>query len=95
MGLKLGVAVASLIIICLLSACAPALTSQSQQSMMIQEVNAAEANDVTYWLDLARNAWEYFQHGKGVNAATGLHNAGLSFPYFTDWDLGVYVQAIN
>jgi hypothetical protein len=93
-GLKLGVAVASVIIIFLLSACAPALTSQSQQSMMIQGVNAAEASDTAYWLDLAGNAWEYFQPGKGVNAATGLHQAGLWFPYFTDWDLGVYIQAI-
>jgi Protein of unknown function (DUF3131) len=48
----------------------------------------------TYWKALAANAWEYFQPGKGVNTATGLHGAGLGYPYFTEWDLGTYIQAI-
>jgi hypothetical protein len=48
----------------------------------------------TYWRALAENAWEYFQPGKGVDATTGLHGAGINYPYFTDWDLGVYIQAI-
>ena len=47
-----------------------------------------------YWIVLAENAWEYFQPGNAVNAATGLHGAGLGWPYFTDWDLGIYIQAI-
>ena len=47
-----------------------------------------------YWLDEARKAWEYFQPGTGVDAVTGLHYAGLYWPYFTDWDLGIYIQAI-
>jgi hypothetical protein len=46
-----------------------------------------------YWTALATNAWEYFQPGKGVNAQTGLHGAGLTYPYFTEWDLGTYIQA--
>src|SRR4030066_39530 len=48
----------------------------------------------TYWRNLAQNAWEYFQPGKGVDAKTGLHGASIDYPYFTDWDLGVYVQTI-
>jgi hypothetical protein len=47
-----------------------------------------------YWMALAENAWEYYQPGKGVNAQTGLHGAGLNYPYFTSWDLGTYIQAI-
>src|SRR3990170_4287198 len=50
--------------------------------------------DRAYWLELAQDAWEYYQPGKGVNAQTGLHSAGLGWPYFTEWDLGTYVQAI-
>jgi hypothetical protein len=47
-----------------------------------------------YWMALAENAWEYYQPGNGVNAQTGLHGAGLNYPYFTSWDLGTYIQAI-
>ena len=50
--------------------------------------------DKDYWLQLATNAWNYFQPGVGVDPVTGLHSAGLSYPYFTDWDLGNYIQAI-
>ncbi|MFB3889444.1 MAG: DUF3131 domain-containing protein [Candidatus Bathyarchaeia archaeon] len=50
--------------------------------------------DQTYWMQIAQNAWNYFQPGKGVNAQTGLHGAGIGWPYFTDWDLGLYIQAI-
>jgi hypothetical protein len=46
------------------------------------------------WKAVAANAWQYFQPDIGVDRATGLPRASLGFPYFTDWDLGVYVQAI-
>ncbi len=46
------------------------------------------------WLRLATNAWKYFQPGQGVDSTSGLHKAGLYYPYFTDWDLGLYIQAI-
>lgn len=49
--------------------------------------------DRAYWLRLANNAWNFFQPGIGVESATGLHSAGLGYHYFTDWDLGVYIQA--
>ena len=48
----------------------------------------------TVWQTVAANAWQYFQPGNGVDAKTGLPKASLGFPYFTDWDLGVYIQAI-
>ena len=47
-----------------------------------------------FWLDLASKAWRYFEVGVGVYASTGLHKAGLYWPYFTDWDLGIYLQAV-
>ncbi len=46
------------------------------------------------WVDLAEEAWRYFQPGKGVDATTGLSHAGVDWPYFTDWDLGLYIQVI-
>ena len=57
-----------------------------------QEMNSTSSAE--YWLGVAISAWQYFQPGIGVNIVTGLHSAGLGYPYFTDWDLGVYIQAI-
>ena len=56
--------------------------------------NPPVADSATYWMTLATNAWQYFQVGNSVNSATGLHASGQGYPYFTDWDLGVYIQAI-
>jgi hypothetical protein len=50
--------------------------------------------DETYWLHLAKNAWNYFQPGAGVDPTTGLHESGIDYPYFTDWDLGVYIETV-
>ncbi len=50
--------------------------------------------DEAYWMRLAGNAWQYFQPGVGVSSKTGLHHAGLTFDYFTFWDLGVYINAV-
>lgn len=59
------------------------------------QTNTTAIDDrTTYWTDLAKNAWNYFLPGNGVDATTGLHGAGIGWPYFTDWDLGVYIQAI-
>ncbi len=62
----------------------PAIQGQ-QGSLMV---------DRSYWLRLANNAWKYYQPGVGVDSTTGLHSASLGGPAFTDWDLGVYIQAI-
>jgi hypothetical protein len=48
----------------------------------------------TYWMDLVNTAWQYYQPGAGVDSSTGLHHSEISYPGFTDWDLGVYVQAV-
>lgn len=48
----------------------------------------------TYWTTIAQNAWNYFQLGVGVSAATGLPYANTDCPYYTDWDLASYIQAI-
>jgi hypothetical protein len=50
--------------------------------------------DKQYWMDLAEKAWQFYQPGKGVNAQTGLHGASIGWPYFTEWDLGTYIQAV-
>ncbi len=57
------------------------------------QLNGAVGSE-TYWVSLATNAWQYFQVGASVDSVTGLHGAALNYPYFTDWDLGVYIQAI-
>jgi hypothetical protein len=66
------------------------------QMSMPNRVEAAQGDvvDRAYWLRLAKNAWQYFQPGVGVNSATGLHSAGLGYHYFTGWDLAVYVTAV-
>ncbi len=51
-------------------------------------------NNRTYWLNLATKAWQFFDVGQAVNSQTGLHGAGLGWPYFTEWDLGTYIQAM-
>ena len=56
--------------------------------------NATNVNS-TVWMAVATNAWAYFQPGVGVDVNTGLPYAeGTSFTGFTDWDLGVYIQAV-
>jgi hypothetical protein len=46
------------------------------------------------WKAVAANAWQYFQPGVGVNSITGLPAGSYGWNYFTDWDLGVYIQAV-
>ena len=55
-------------------------------------IASAQTIDNTVWLAVAANAWKYFQPGVGVDSTTGLPYAGP--PILTDWDLGVYVQAV-
>jgi len=68
------------------------LAENSSVNQVIQ--NPPIVDSTAYWMSLATNAWQYFQVGNGVNSATGLHASGQGYPYFTDWDLGVYIQAI-
>jgi hypothetical protein len=55
---------------------------------------SAQTMDVNAWRQVASDAWRYFTPGIGVDSTTGLPRAGEGAPYFTDWDLGVYIQAI-
>ena len=48
----------------------------------------------TVWKAVAANAWAYYQVGRGVDSTTGLPASGYGWNYFTDWDLGVYIQAV-
>ena len=43
---------------------------------------------------MATTAWQYFQPGIGVDSTTGLPAGSYGWNYFTDWDLGVYIQAV-
>ena len=52
-------------------------------------IASAQTINSTVWLAVAANAWQYFQPGVGVDSTTG-----LPLTYFTDWDLGVYIQAV-
>jgi hypothetical protein len=59
-------------------------------------IESAQTINSTVWMQVAANAWAYFQPGVGVDSNTGLPYAGgaTGFHYFTDWDLGVYIQAV-
>jgi hypothetical protein len=48
----------------------------------------------TVWRQIAANAWNYFQPGRGIDSTTGLPASSLGWNYFTDWDLAVYIQAV-
>jgi hypothetical protein len=52
-------------------------------------IASAQTINSTVWRAVAANAWQYFQPGVGVDSTTG-----LPLTYFTDWDLGVYIQAV-
>jgi hypothetical protein len=58
-------------------------------------IESAQTINSTVWRAVAANAWQYFQPDVGVGSTTGLPYAqGTSFSVFTDWDLGVYIQAV-
>ncbi len=58
-------------------------------------IESAGAMNSNVWWKVANNAWQYFQPGWGVDPTTGLpRSGGTDSPVFTDWDLGVYIQAV-
>jgi hypothetical protein len=57
-------------------------------------IESAQTINSTIWRAVAANAWQYFQPGIGVDYTTGLPAASHGYPYFTDWDLGVYIQTV-
>ena len=48
----------------------------------------------TEWKQIATYAWKYYQPGGGVDTITGLPWTSIGSPYITDWDIGVYIQAV-
>ena len=57
-------------------------------------ISTAQTIDNATWKKVAEKAWAFFQPSVGVDIITGLPYAGgANFPAFTDWDLGVYIQA--
>ena len=58
-------------------------------------IESAQILNSTVWKQVAATAWTFFQPGVGVDSNTGLPYAGgKSYPDFTDWDLGVYIQTV-
>jgi hypothetical protein len=57
-------------------------------------IETSKGMNSTIWRQVAAAAWQYFQPGIGVDENTSLPNSGSGSPYFTDWDLGVYIQAV-
>jgi hypothetical protein len=58
-------------------------------------IKSAPTINSTVWMKVAANAWAYYTPGFGVDPDTGLpYSSSLHYAYFTDWDLGAYIQAI-
>lgn len=68
------------------------LPAATQKQPGIVESSLQMTDDV--WKAIAANAWKYYQAGIGIDSTTGLPAAGIGYNHFTDWDLGVYIQAI-
>jgi hypothetical protein len=91
-GIRFSVLVFAVIMVVVVASQGLWLAENSSVNQVIQTPPVVDS--AAYWMSLATNAWQYFQVGNSVNSATGLHASGQGYPYFTDWDLGVYVQAI-
>jgi hypothetical protein len=67
------------------------LTGKDRSAEVV--TNSATLNS-SVWRQVATYSWSYFQPGVGVDSRTGLPASGDTVSYFTDWDLGVYLQAV-
>lgn len=68
--------------------------AQAQSTKAPGIIETAQTIDSSVWRAIAANAWKYYQPGIGVDAKTGLPWSGQASPFFTDWDLGTYIQAV-
>lgn len=57
-------------------------------------IASSQTMNSTTWKTVAANAWSYFKPGTGLDSSTGLPYATIGYPYFTDWDLASYIQAV-
>jgi hypothetical protein len=60
----------------------------------VELVTNAQNLNSSVWKQVAAYAWNYFQPSVGLDSRTGLPASGDTVGYFTDWDLGVYLQAV-
>jgi hypothetical protein len=59
-----------------------------------QVVTNSQVVNNSVWRQVAAYSWNYFQPGVGVDSRTGLPASGDTVGFFTDWDVGVYIQAV-
>jgi hypothetical protein len=69
----------------------PTLTPKPKPPGMIE---SAQTMNSAVWQKIAETAWKYFSPKVGVDEKTGLPWTSTGSQYFTDWDLGVYIQAL-
>ncbi len=69
----------------------PTLTPKPKPPGMIE---SAQTINSAFWQKVAETAWKYYAPGVGVDVKTGLPWGSTGSPYITDWDIGVYIQAV-
>jgi len=57
-------------------------------------MEASPVINSSIWLEIANNAWKYFQPGVGIDSTTGLPASSYGYNEFTDWDLSIYIQTV-
>ena len=57
-------------------------------------IESAQTINNTVWQKIAEIAWRYYAPGLGTDLNTGLPWTGSGSPFITDWDIGVYIQAV-
>lgn len=72
----------------------PIIDAISGKDRSTEVVTNAQTLNSSVWRQVASYAWNYFQPGTGVDSRTGLPASGDTVSFFTDWDIGVYLQAV-
>lgn len=69
----------------------PTLTPKPKPPGIIESTQTLNS---TFWQKIAETAWKYYSPGVGLDDITGLPWTSTGSPYITDWDIGVYIQAV-
>jgi hypothetical protein len=72
----------------------PVIDAFSGKDKTTHVITNAQTLNSSVWRQVAAYSWNYFKPGVGVDTRTGLPASGDSVSFFTDWDIGVYLQAI-
>lgn len=72
----------------------PIIDTITGKDRSTEVITNAQSLNSSVWRQVASYSWNYFQPGVGVDSRTGLPASGDTVSYFTDWDLGVYLQAV-